>query len=141
VNDPNHLLQVLTSLMCSHITYIFTSFLFLVFPSAPTTFPSTFTFNKAFYKHSSTVHACANPLTGMSLSFFFWRCPWFSCCLSCYTAAALNSFFLVFPHLLMPANCLFTWKKHVVCRWYRWKHTVICITVFMDLSRFRLLRW
>ena len=76
----------------SHITYIPSQIFFLQLSHLPLQFSHPpLHVNKAFYKHSSTIHASAYPTRAMSRSFIFQRCSWFSCCLSCYTDAALNS--------------------------------------------------
>ena len=69
----------------SHHLYPLTSFLSRAFPSTPTCQQNILQtlFNRSCGCLSNQSH---------SRSFLFWRCPWFSCCLSYYTAAALNSF-------------------------------------------------
>ena len=87
MNDPNRLLQVLTSLIDLH------KLLFSNFPVRPYNFPNHLYMST---KHStepfSTVHAGTYPIRAVRPFFSLQRCPWFSCCLSCSTAAALNSF-------------------------------------------------
>ena len=92
MNDPNNLLQVLTSLIYIH------KFPFLAFPSTLTTFPPAVTCQQKFHKHSSTTHTGAYPIRAIGHFFCFSLLEKslivslaFPCCLSCFTAAALNS--------------------------------------------------
>ena len=83
MNDPNCLLQILTSLIYIH------KFPFLASPS-------TFTWQRGILQALPN-RACRHLSNHSHQSFlllflFFQRWPWFSCCLSYFIAAALNSF-------------------------------------------------
>ena len=70
-------------------------FPFLAFPSSLTTFPSTLSVNRVFHKHSITVYAGVYTVRAMGRSFCFFSSSrgvfGSQHCLSCFTAAALNS--------------------------------------------------
>lgn len=137
VNDPNCLSQVLTSLTCIRM------FPFFSFPICPYNFPMHFYMLTEYA--ISTPKLCmwvliqsepwAIPFT-FSLPLEVSSC-WSSCCVSCFTAAALNSFFL-YPHTYF-FTIIFTILFHIIwCEAYivllsHVKYVISTLTIQWDL--------
>jgi len=130
VKYPNPLLQVLTSLIYPH------RFSFSSFPIRPYNFP--------IHLYMSTKHSTntLQPFMQALIQSEPWAIlssssPWFSCCLSCYTADALNSFSCIPTPLCASLNCLYFKIKVYLLKDLLFR---LCIPFTLS-SSFSLLIW